>query len=405
MRAWANLYPWDVDGDPAAAGRIAGLGLTGVTLAAAYHAVRAVTPFHPGHRIVTRDAAVYYRADPSRWRGTALRPARLRAAASRPAGSFERAAAVLRARGLAVTAWAVLTHNDRLGAVVPSAAVRNAFGDTYPWALCLAAPAVREYAVTLAGEVAALPEADAVEFEACGWYGVEHLSAHDKTAGAAGGAAQWLLSVCFCVACQREYAAAGADPGWLAASVRAAADALARGAAARGAAAGGAAAGDAPGGGAAPGPGTTALPGAVAGVLDGVRADLATRFQREVVAAARDAAPGKPVYLHVHPDPRATGANPGYDPAALAGVAGLVLSCWDPATAPALVTRAAATAPQGTAIAASLLAVAGLGGEPATLPAQAAAVHAAGATELRLYHAGLASAGDLAAIRAFCARV
>ena len=73
MRAWANLYPWDVDGDPAAADRIAGLGLTGVTLAAAYHAVRAVTPFHPRHRIVTRDAAVYYRADPSRWRAGAAR--------------------------------------------------------------------------------------------------------------------------------------------------------------------------------------------------------------------------------------------------------------------------------------------------------------------------------------------
>ena len=67
MRAWANLYPWDVDGDPAAPDRIAGLGLAGVTLAAAYHSVRAVTPFHPRHRIVTRDAAVYYRADPARW--------------------------------------------------------------------------------------------------------------------------------------------------------------------------------------------------------------------------------------------------------------------------------------------------------------------------------------------------
>ena len=374
MRAWANLYPWDVDGDPAAPDRLAGLGLTGVTLAAAYHAVRAVTPFHPDHRIVTRDAAVYYRADPSRWRGTARRPSRLRPAVARPAGSFERAAAVLRARGLAVTAWAVLTHNDRLGAVVPSAAVRNAFGDTYPWALCLAAPAVREYAITLAAEVAALPEVGAVEFEACGWYGVEHLSAHDKTAGAAAGAAaQWLLSVCFCVACRREYAAAGADPEWLAASVRAAVD----------------------------GPGGT-LPGAAAGVLLGVRAALATRFQREVVSAARDAAPGKPIYLHTHPDPRATGANPGCDPAALGSATGIVLSCWDPAAAPALVTRAAATAAPGTAVAASLLAVAGLGGDPATLPAQAAAVRAAGVTELRLYHAGLASAGDLAAIRALC---
>lgn len=382
MRAWANLYPWDVDGDPAAADRIAGLGLTGVTLAAAYHAVRAVTPFHPRHRIVTRDAAVYYRADPSRWRGIA--PRRLRPAVARPAGSFERAAAGLRSRGLAVTAWAVVTHNDRLGAVVPSAAVRNAFGDPYPWALCLASPAVREYATTLAGEVAALPEADAVEFEACGWYGVEHLSAHDKTAGATGGAAaRWLLSVCFCAACRREYAAAGADPRRLAASVRAAVDAPANGR---------------------PAPGGAPLPGAAADVLLSVRAALATRFQREVVAAARDAAPDKPVYLHAHPDPRATGANPGCEPAALAGTAGVVLSCWDPATAPALVTRAAATAPQGTAIAASLLAAAGLGGDPAALPAQAAAVRAAGATQLRLYHAGLASAGDLAAIRALCRR-
>ena len=55
MRAWANLYPWDVDGDPAAADRIAGLGLTGVTLAAAYHAVRAVTPVRP--RAAIRSAA------------------------------------------------------------------------------------------------------------------------------------------------------------------------------------------------------------------------------------------------------------------------------------------------------------------------------------------------------------
>ena len=180
--------------------------------------------------------------------------------------------------------------------------------------------------------------------------------------------------MCFCSACRPAYAAAGADPARLAARVRAAVDL----------------------------PEEAALPGEAAGVLGGVRAALATRFQREVVAAARDAAPGKPVYLHVHPDPRATGANPGCEPDALAGAAGIVLSCWDPVTAPALVTRAAAAAPPGTAIAASLLAVAGLGGDPATLPAQAAAVRAAGASELRLYHAGLAAAADLAAIGHLC---
>ena len=54
--------------------RIAGLGVTEVSLAAAYHAVRAVTPFHPDQRIVTRDAAVYYRPDPAAGGTRRLRP-------------------------------------------------------------------------------------------------------------------------------------------------------------------------------------------------------------------------------------------------------------------------------------------------------------------------------------------
>jgi hypothetical protein len=160
----AYLYPWDVDGDPAAADRIAGLGLTEVTLAAAYHTVRAVTPFHPEHRIVTRDAAVYYRTDAARWSGSGLRPAE-----AEPAGSFERAAQRLRAAGITVTAWLVLAHNSRLGAAAPEHTVRNAFGDRYPWALCAASPAVGEYAAAVAAEAAALDGAGAVELEACGW--------------------------------------------------------------------------------------------------------------------------------------------------------------------------------------------------------------------------------------------
>ena len=148
MLVSAYLYPWDVDDDPAAADRIAGLGLDEVVLAAAYHAVRAVTPFHPRHRIVTRDAAVYYRTDPARWRGAALRPAE-----ADPRGSFERAAARLRAAGLRVSAWAVLAHGCGVGAGNPSCHVRNAYGDGYPWALCIGSPEVRDYVAALAAEI------------------------------------------------------------------------------------------------------------------------------------------------------------------------------------------------------------------------------------------------------------
>jgi hypothetical protein len=376
VRTGAYLYPWDVDGDPAAADRIAGLGLTEVTLAAAYHAVRAVTPFHPEHRIVTRDAGVYYRPDPARWASLPLRPQAGGTGAADQAGSFERAAAALRAAGVAVTAWVVVTHNSRL-AGPGERAVRNAFGDVYPWALCAGSPAVREYAAALAAEVAALAGVDAIELEACGWYGFEHGSAHDKTgdgAARAGADGLWLLSLCFCAECGQAYRSAGADPAKLAAQVRAAAD------------------------------GGPALPGDAADVLDQTREAASRRLLTEVLDAVRAAAPGRPVLVHSAPDPRAVGANPGYDPAVLCGPGGadgIVLACGNPATAAGLVARTAAAAPPGARIAAVLQAVAGLGGQPETLPAQAAAVRAAGATELRLYHAGLAAQADLAAIAAF----
>ena len=54
--------------------RIAGLGVQQVTLAAAYHSTRALTPRHPRHRIVTAEhAAVLYPPD-DRWQGRELRP-------------------------------------------------------------------------------------------------------------------------------------------------------------------------------------------------------------------------------------------------------------------------------------------------------------------------------------------
>ncbi len=375
MRAGAYLYPWDVDGDPAAADRIASVGVTGVSLAAAYHAVRAVTPFHPQHRIVTRDAAVYYRAGLARWSGAALRPA-----VAEAAGSFERAAGALRAAGLGVTAWVVLTHNSAVAAAAAGreCAVRNAFGDQYPWALCAGSAAVREYAARLAAEVAALPGVDGIELEACGWYGFEHGSAHDKTGSVMGraepaGAGDWLLSLCFCGGCRAGYAAAGADPDKLAAQVRAAAD------------------------------GGPELPAGAADIVDRTRAAAAGRLLGDVTAAIRAAAPGQPVLVHTDPDPRATGSNPGHDLAAACrpgGVVGVVLACADQARAASLVGAAASTVPERTAVVAVLQAVAGLGGDPRTLPAQVAAVRAAGATELRFYHAGLAAASDLDAIRA-----
>ncbi|MBV9380211.1 MAG: hypothetical protein JOY82_16765 [Streptosporangiaceae bacterium] len=382
-RSAAYLYPWDVDGDPDAAKRIADLGIQEVVLAAAYHSVRAVTPFHPRHRIVTRDAGVYYHPAPERWRGLPLRPAVPKPSgpeAPDPAGSFERAAEQLRAAGLRVAAWVVVAHSEALGAAHPEFTVHNAFGDPYPWALCVASPDVRDYAATLAADVAALAWADGIELEACGWYGFGHLSAHDKTGGQPAGPAGWMLDVCFCASCEDACRRAGLNPGELRGSVRAAADAGFGGP-----------------------PPAAGLPSDLEDALQQVRAAVAADFLRDVIASARASAPGKPVFVHSHPDLRETGANPGFGPAVLlgpGGADGMVLACpGPPAESAKLVSRVAAAAPGSPRIAANLTAVSALGGRPAELRAQAEAVLSAGATELRFYHAGLASPADLSAIR------
>jgi hypothetical protein len=400
----AYLYPWDVDGDASAPERIAGLGVQEVTLAAAYHAVRAVTPFHPAHRIVTRDAAVYYRPELERWRDSKLQPV-IPDSPDEHAGSFERAAGQLHAAGLRVNAWIVLAHNARLGAAHPDCTVRNAYGDSYPWALCIASPEVRAYAATLAAEAAALTCVDGIELEACGWYGFDHLSAHDKTGHPAGHseAAAALLDVCFCPGCQDAYRAAGLDPRELTRQVRTVLDTGFAQASAEPTAA---QTGTTDTSSSQPASAAAALPAEIAATLHSVRAEVAADFLQAVLAAARAAAPGKPVFVHSHPDPRQVGANPGHPPASLlapGGPDGIVLQCWGTPTQSAdLVAKTAqGAAPAGTppCIAASLLAVAALGGRPADLPEQAKVALAAGATELRLYHAGLASTTDLAAMR------
>ncbi|CAG6393954.1 hypothetical protein NMG29_20465 [Streptomyces cocklensis] len=392
MRASAFVYPWDVIGDPAAAGRVAALGVQQVTLAAAYHSTRALTPRHPRHRVVTAEyAAVLYPPDEKRWQGRELRP--------HPAGPWavaddpwDTAAAALRAAGLDVHTWVVLAHNSRLGAEHPDTNVVNAYGDRYPWAPCIAQPAVREYLLDLAAEAAARPGAAGTELESLGWYGLGHLHAHDKIGGVPlGDAAHYLMSLCFCPHCRDGYAGLGADPEELAAAVRTAMAPV-----------------WADGGSDAAGPaGIERLLGArfAALTLDW-RLRTAGSLQEQAVAGVRAAAgPGFQVLMHADPAAYRCGANAGVQAAGiLAHVDGLVLPCpGGPAGAAgreAVLAPVAAHAAAQTVVAANFNVVTGMGGSPGTLAADAAHAAELGATQLRLYHAGLAADADLAAVRA-----
>ncbi|WP_329199791.1 hypothetical protein [Streptomyces sp. NBC_01435] len=390
MKTSAFLYPWDVIGDPDAAARVADLGVQQVTLAAAYHSTRALTPRHPGRRIVTAEhAAVLYPPDPDRWAGQELRPHGQSWVASDD--PFAEAAEALTGAGLEVHTWVVLAHNSRLGAEHPETSVVNAYGDRYPWAPCVARPAVRAYLLALAAEAAVRPGARGTELESCGWYGFAHLHAHDKIAGVGlGDAAQYLMSLCFCPDCRTGYAGQGLDPDALAAAVRGALEPVwaGSGSAERGRA------------------GIERLLGAdlTAATLQW-RGTVARTLQESAVAAVRAAAgPGFQVLLHADPAPHRTGANVGVDPAYILSVAdGVVLPCTgdDPA-------REAVLGPfdgHDGVLAANFSVVTGMGGSPATLERDAAHAASLGANQLRLYHAGLASDPDLEAVAGALSRL
>ncbi|MDQ0602769.1 hypothetical protein QF037_007114 [Streptomyces canus] len=382
MKASIFVYPWDVNGDPEAAARIAALGVRQVTLASAYHSTRALTPRHPRHRIVTAEhASVLYPTD-DRWRGRELSP--YPAGDWAPGDAFGEAAAALTRAGLEVHTWVVLAHNSRLGAEHPDTSVVNAYGDRYPWAPCIAQPATRAYLVDLAAEAAVRPGARGTELESLGWYGLQHLHAHDKTGGVGlGDAGMYLMALCFCAVCREGYGAQGLDADELAAAVRDALEPLWQGAPDDG-----------------DWMGVEKLLGAsVAAATRAWRDETARTLQEAAVGAVRAAAPdGFQILLHADPVTYHVGANPGVDPAHILSVAdGVVVPC---AGGPGLLTPFAEQGRTDAVIAANFGVVSGMGGSPGTLATDAARARELGATEMRLYHAGLASDGDLKLVRA-----
>ncbi|MGI5269922.1 hypothetical protein ACQEUU_12290 [Nonomuraea sp. CA-218870] len=395
----AYVYPWDVVGDPAAAERIAALGVTTVALAASYHSTRAATPFHPAHRVLdVPHSAFYLPVRPEAW--GRLTPA---APTWTSPDAYLLAQSALRATGLRVHAWTVLTHNAHLGAAFPDLVVRNAFGDPYPYALCPSAADVAEYCERLVREVLVAGEPDGLILEGCGPMGFAHQSVHEKTAGAEYDPD--LMSLCFCASCAPRY------PADTRTRVRTALDtptpdtltsdtqpAQAKPSASQT----NPSANITPSSG--PGPGPAAYPvdvalGPLADDVRAIRVELAASLRRRLITTARQIAPGIPITLHANPDPWATGpfaALPTGEPSADV----LVGNCWgDPATDAARLTRLADLCTAGQRVGAYVLALPPRPADPAALAELLALYAKAGASEFHLYHAGLAGPRRLSAMR------
>ncbi|MEU5853316.1 hypothetical protein, partial [Saccharopolyspora shandongensis] len=252
-----------------------------------------------------------------------------------------------------------------LGTEFPEFAVQNCFGETYPWALCPAQEEVRAFAARLTAESLAELDVRSVVLEACGQLGAIHQHQHEKTDAVWSPAAARLLSVCCCAACAAGWAEHDVLPE--------AARALLREEVRRLIAEGDLTATE------------DRLPGELRAAFLSTRQRATDQLRQDVL---KEIGGDRRVVLHGAIDQWVTGALPGLTPQAAHDVDAVVLPCWVPGAATvANVAAAAGSIPAAVDIGAYVTAA---GPEVPDIAGYVRELERAGATELHLYHLGLA---------------
>jgi hypothetical protein len=213
------VYPWDLS-DIAVEDRLSAirdLGATAISIPFAYHSVRALAPHREGQKVVSAAAALGFRPRPGEFSTSGIHPHWAEWATDE--GPVPGLMSQATKCGLRVKAWTVIFHSSPLASENSHAAICNCFGDRFLHALCPSAPEAREYAVRLVRAISVRP-VHAIELEAAGFYGYEHLSLHDKCGVAFDLFHQFLFSCCFCPHCTLMFVSAGMDTDFVAARFR-----------------------------------------------------------------------------------------------------------------------------------------------------------------------------------------
>ena len=187
--------------------RVLGYGVSGLTIAAAYHQARDVTPHGPS-RVILRQDGVHFTPPGELFDGLRLAPPLQRGAGD---GLLAELRELTADRGARLQGWTVFLHNTTLGLAYPDVTQENCFGDrAAPADLCPSHPDVRAYAIALARSVAR-QGVDSVVAESLhfGFFG--HGYHHERCFVELGPVEDFLLGLCFCPHCRDRAGAGGAD--------------------------------------------------------------------------------------------------------------------------------------------------------------------------------------------------
>ncbi len=175
------IFAWDFrdEGIEPVLGFLADSGITRLYFASIYHAGWFLLPHNPRRKcLMPEDGAAYFHPTASMYEATPLKPrvARIAAGTDWFAEVGRRSADF----GLHLTAWTICNHNTPLGLQHPEHTVRNAFGDSYPNALCPASPAVRTYVRALAKDLSTKYPVQSLFLEAPNYRGRRHGHHHER---------------------------------------------------------------------------------------------------------------------------------------------------------------------------------------------------------------------------------
>ena len=174
-------------------------GLSGITMAAAYHHGRDIFPHNPKRKVhFLEGGAVFFRPDRRRYLDTGVQPV-----VSSLCEKTDVLADLCRegaTRGLGVRAWTVFLHNYTLGEAHPELTCRNVFGDRHLTDLCPSNPRVRAYVTALTADIASKGVASVVA-ESLHFHGLEHGFHHERYFIELGALGRYLLGLCFCEHC------------------------------------------------------------------------------------------------------------------------------------------------------------------------------------------------------------
>jgi hypothetical protein len=115
----------------------------------------------------------------------------------------------------------VCCNNTALGELYPGLTARNAFGDPYPYSLCPAHPAVRDFVVNLCADLADRYDLAGLALETPGWLPYDHGFHHEFALLPLDRFAKTLLALCFAESTRHAAHAAGIDADRLQARTRA----------------------------------------------------------------------------------------------------------------------------------------------------------------------------------------